>query len=307
MTVGTTGRLIDYGFTDLMDTLVARPGLSFLRLHGSGVDMRVIHVGREQCFVVDHGRKVKDRIGERLVRWGHLKRETLVTMLSGSEDRNTVLDFTSQVPSSIVEYVAMTQALDSLDRLMLFPHLQFELGEQQSAYRGTKLTASALKKRVTWASQSKDSFLKWRSRIESGQLNFYPTARDRTPAHTAVECAILERTGWEGIQCRLHDPLFNIAEQLDVLEREGSLSYTEDESPKVPTVLRSRWVVLQHVGSSILLLGFVLSGLVDWESTWLRAKAPLEAYTANALAHRTIRMAAFEALRLREVTTCVVT
>ena len=294
------GKLIDVTLNALIDQLVARPGLSFLRLHGDGVDVRIIHVGREQCFVVDHARKIRDRLGERLVRWGHLKRDVLLRLLAEAEERKSILDFTSQVSLSTVEYVATTQALDSLDRLVLFPHLDFEFGEQLTGYRGAKLTANALKKRLAWASSVKHVFLKWRSRMGSGDLQFYPAAREKSPVHTAVECAILEKSGWDGIQCRLHDPLFKLAEHLEALESDGSIMFVEHAQAELPTILRSRWRWVQNVGGLILLLGIVFFGKIDFTSLQVRMVESIDFVKGELLAQHALVRVTFEAESYQE-------
>lgn len=295
-----SGQLIGQKVGELLDQLVARTGLSFLRLHGDGVDVRIVHVGRGQCFVIDHARKVRDRIGERLVRWGHLDRQTLLALLKDAEERNRVLDFTTHVAASTVEYVAMSQALDSLDRTVLFPHLSFQIGEQTEAYRGCKLSASSIKKRIDWANQQKKSYLKWRGHLESGRLRFNCGFTGRSPAHEAVEVAIAKQTSWDGIQSRLHEPLFRIALQLDGLEQEGAVEMMDPVESDVPTVLKSRWVFAQNLFAIFILAGVIYAGKADLQILDKKLGSMSTDLQGLALAAHTFATVSYELERYQE-------
>ena len=111
---------------------------------------------------------MKERLGERLVREGFLERQVL-TELEKLELDGVRLDFSSHVPNAQIELVVMNQTLDSIDRLALFPMLDYEIGEQTSVYRGAQISGAAII-RIAWLENVVETFLKWRKHLERTPL-----------------------------------------------------------------------------------------------------------------------------------------
>ena len=257
MTIPLKGKLVDVGIYAVLETLASQSGLAYLRLNGSPIDIRIIHVGRGQCFVNDYTRKVRDRVGERLVRWGFLERSILVEQLKRQEDDGQRLDFSDHVPNANLEYVVMNQTLDSLDRLSLFPMLDYEIAPQTTVYRGAKINIAAIRKRFEWMEQHRECFLLWRQRIEGGRLFMPPAARGASLDNAKVDKALTSGSDWSSLQAVLHEPLSNIALRLDTLTAEGHLQYIEAETQATTKVERARWRFLGLVLSLMVVFGGV--------------------------------------------------
>lgn len=300
MTIALDGKLVDVGIDTVLDALIEQPGLNYVRLTGPSVDVRIIHIGRGQCIVNDYTRKVRDRIGERLVRSGFLSRSVLVEQLKRQEEDGVRLDFSEYVPSANLDYVIMNQTLDSLDRLSLFPMLDYQIAPQTKVYRGAKIGGAAIRKRCKWIEVHRDKFLLWRQRMNEGRLYMEPIARGLSSENAGIDKALSNDGGWSGLQAALREPLANIALRLDGLVAQGHLHYVEADRLKIVKVDRSRWRVAGFVASMSLLVGSVY--LVPFDTGIMMAawRAPWDHLSQFSHVSHTRTFVAFEVERYRE-------
>lgn len=261
MSIPLKGKLVDVGLKAVLERLLAEPGIAFLRLRGDSVDLRLIHVGRGKYVLNDYTRKVKERLGERLVREGFLERQVLLSQLEKLELDGVRLDFSGHVPNAQLESVVMNQTLDSIDRLVLFPMLDYEIGEQTSVYRGAQISGSAVLKRLAWLEDALEIFLKWRKHLDQDSVTMLPSGRGLSTENAHIERALGARLGFDGLQAALHEPLANIACRLESLAQEGMIHVGAANAPvwlQVPSNL-SR--ALAGVLATALLGGIVFLAL----------------------------------------------
>jgi hypothetical protein len=300
MTIALSGKLVDVGIHLALDALVEQPDLTYLRLNGPSIDIRIIHIGNGQCIVNDYTRKVRDRLGERLVRWGFLARPVLLEQLKRQEDEGVRLDFSEYVPTANLEYVVMNQTLDSLDRLSLFPMLDYQIAPQTTVYRGAKISEAAIRKRCRWIEEHRDCFLVWRKRLDEGRLHMDPIARGLSRGHANVDKALCEGGDWGAFQSALHEPIANIALRLDSLLLEGHLHYAEPDLQTVIKVDRVRYRLASMVFSLVVLGGGVYLAPLDQGRVKAGVIQPWLHLKRFSNVSHTRTMVAFEAERHRE-------
>jgi hypothetical protein len=117
----------------------------------------------------------------------------------------------------------MNQTLDSLDRLSLFPMLDYEIAPQTTVYRGAKISGKAIEKRFQWIEMNREVFLRWRQRMEEGQIFMPAAVRGMTTDNAKMSKALSAGADWSSLQAELQEPLANIALRLEELAALGHL------------------------------------------------------------------------------------
>ena len=194
----------------------------------------------------------------------------------------------------------MNQTLDSLDRLSLFPMLDYQIAPQTTVYRGAKISEAGIRKRCKWSEAHRDCFLLWRRRLDEGRLHMDPAARGLSNEHAHVDKALSKGGDWGAFQSALQEPLMNISLRLETLVTDGHLHYAEAKRPETVTVDRVRY----RLASMAVSLGLVACGIYlvpcDYERVKEAVTEPLLQTSRAANVSFTRAVISSEAERYRE-------
>ena len=203
------GRLADASMEALCGELMSAPPGQALRLFGDGMSIWVTHLGDGECLVSENNRKLKDRMGERLIRWGYLERERLLSLLALAGDGDP-LDLRSEVGDEVFDNVLAIQGLDSIDRLALNPQLEYEFCDGKESVRGYRTTLMAFRLALTGLKKHR-SFLSWRAALSRVKFQMVGNVDEVMPGASAAREHISSVTDLLDLQPVLRLPVFDIA------------------------------------------------------------------------------------------------
>ena len=238
------GRLADASMEALCSELMSAPPGQALRLFGDGMSIWVTHLGDGGCRVSENNRKLKDRMGERLIRWGYLERERLLSLLALVGDGDP-LDLRSEVGDEVFDNVLAIQGLDSIDRLALNPQLEYEFCDGKESVRGYRTTLDGFQTRFDWAQKNHRSFLSWRAALSRVKFQMVGNVDEVMPGASAAREHISSVTDLLDLQPVLRLPVFDIALALETLQSEGVLLAIKPDA-QIKTIqksLRTSWFI----------------------------------------------------------------
>ena len=250
------GRLADASMATLCSRLISGPPGHALRLFGDGMSIWVTHLGEGACLVTEKNRKLKDRMGERLIRWGYLERDRLLALLAVADEGDS-LELRSEVGSDVFDNVLAMQGLDSIDRLALNPQLEYEFCDGLNNMRGYRTSLKDVETRFAWAQKNYRSFLSWQAALSRVKFQMVGNVDEVMPGVSAARQHISSASDLLDLQPVLRLPVFDIALALETLQGKGALlAIKPDEQIKtIQKSLKTSWFI--HCFFICLAVGFV--------------------------------------------------